>query len=145
MQGFDKLTTASGKALSVGDLGRDEVYLSADAAEGLDVEKGDVVGATLAPEPEADPGSGRSPGANAELAAAAAGGDIAEAAAALAPPEPSDLTVAGVYEKGANPSGSSSMVMPLGRLQERVGQAPRSRPVPALVNGVWAQVDCLRG
>src|SRR3712207_8320259 len=35
--------------------GEDEVYLSADAAEGLDVGEGDVVRATLAPEPKPEP------------------------------------------------------------------------------------------
>jgi hypothetical protein len=51
------------------------------------------------------------------------------AAAAVAPPEPSELTVAGVYERGANPSTSASMVMPLGRLQERVGEEGRINSV----------------
>ena len=37
-------------------------------------------------------------------------------------PQPSKLTVAGVYESGANPASSTSMVMPLERLQERVGE-----------------------
>ena len=113
MQGFDRLTVASGKTLSVGDLGRDEVYLSTDAAKGLDVGEGDVVEATLAPEPE--PSSGRLPGPNAGADAAALA--AAEEAAALAEPKPSELTVAGVYERGANPSASASMVMHLERLQ----------------------------
>ncbi|HEV2743964.1 MAG TPA: ABC transporter permease, partial [Rubrobacter sp.] len=69
MQGFDRLTVASGKTLSVGDLGRDEVYLSTDAAKGLDVGEGDVVEATLAPEPE--PNAGGLPGPNAGANAAA--------------------------------------------------------------------------
>ena len=136
MQGFDRLTTAPDGTLSVGALGRDEVYLSADAASGLDVGEGDVVRATLAPQPEADPGSPRSPGVdaggNADFAAAAraAGGNgRAEEAVAFAAPEPSELTVAGVYEGGANPSTSASMVMPLGRLQERVGERGRINSV----------------
>ena len=122
MQGFDRLTTASGRTLSVGDLGENEVYLSADAARGLDVREGDVVRATLAPEPEAGAG------ANAEAAAAARAGD-AEAALEAAAPEPSELTVAGVFERGANPAASASMVMPLGRLQERVGEEGRINSV----------------
>ncbi len=132
MQGFDRLTTASEGTLGVGDLGKDEVYLSADAASGLGVGEGDVVRATLAPEPEADPGSPRSPdvnaGGNADLAAAAraAGGSVEEATVA---PEPSELTVAGVYEGGANPSASASMVMPLGRLQGMVGEEGRINSV----------------
>ena len=136
MQGFDRLTTAPGQTLSVGDLGTDEVYLSADAADGLDVGEGDVVRATLAPQPEADPGSPRSPGANAganaglaAAARAAGGGDRVEEAAAPAAPEPSELTVAGVYEGGANPSTSASMVMPLERLQELVGEEGRINSV----------------
>ena len=34
------LTTSSGKTLDPADLGKDEIYLSADAAEGLDVGNG---------------------------------------------------------------------------------------------------------
>lgn len=128
MRGFDKLTTASGKTLNVGDLGRNEVYLSADAAEGLDVGQGDVVRATLAPEPEADPGAPRSAGISQNADAAALAG-VAEEAAAVAAPKPSDLTVAGVYERGANPSSGTSMVMPLERLQERVGEEGRINSV----------------
>ena len=116
MRGFDNLTTNSGETLGVGDLGENEVYLSADAAEGLDVSEGDVVRATLAPAPEANAG------ANAGAAATLAAG-------ALPAPEPSELTVAGVYEGGANPSSSSSMVMPLQRLQERVGEEGRINSV----------------
>src|SRR5918998_6871219 len=37
MEGFDALTASSGKTLDPSDLGKDEIYLSADAAEGLDV------------------------------------------------------------------------------------------------------------
>ena len=125
MRGFDRLTTASGKALSVGVLGRNEVYLSADAAEGLDVREGDVVKATLAPEPEVEPNAGGTSVPNADAAALAA----TEEAAVLAAPKPSELTVAGVYERGANPSASASMVMPLGRLQERVGEEGRINSV----------------
>ena len=130
MRGFDRPTTASGRTLSVGDLGEDEVYLSADAAQGLDVGEGDVVKATLAPEPKPEPNAE----ANAAAVAAAAGDPDAAAeaaadAAALAVPEPSELTVAGVYERGANPSTSASMVMPLGRLQELVGEEGRINSV----------------
>src|ERR687898_2084067 len=35
MEGFDTLTNSSGKTLKTSDLGKDEVYLSADAAQGL--------------------------------------------------------------------------------------------------------------
>jgi len=121
MQDFDRLTTGSGKPLSVDDLGENEIYLSADAASGLDVGEGDVVRATLAPAPDA--------GANAEAEVAAMAEVADAAAAAVAPPEPSELTVAGVYERGANPSTSASMVMPLGRLQERVGEEGRINSV----------------
>jgi len=130
MRGFDRLTTASGSTLGVGDLGENEVYLSADAAKGLDVGEGDVVKATLAPEPEPEPETGGLPAANAGTGAnAAALAGAAEEAAALAAPEPSELTVAGVYEGGANPSASASMVMPLGRLQELVGEEGRINSV----------------
>lgn len=132
MRGFDSPTTASGRPLNVGDLGENEVYLSADAAEGLDVGGGDVVRATLAPEP--GPDAGRSPVRSPGRSAAVAAGDLGAAeavaeAAASAAPEPSELTVAGVYERGANPSGAASMVMPLGRLQELVGEEGRINSV----------------
>ena len=59
MQGFDKLTTASGKTLNLSDLGKNEVYLSADAAKGLDVGKGDEVRSHLRPEDRPDRGPQR--------------------------------------------------------------------------------------
>ena len=125
MQGFDRLTTGSGETLTVGDLGRNEVYLSADAAEGLDVGEGDVVQTTLAPAPEAEPGAGANAAAGANANAAA----VAALAAAAPTPKPAELTVAGIYEKGANPSSTSSMVMPLDRLQDRVGEEGRINSV----------------
>src|SRR5215203_75015 len=48
MEGFDTFTAASGKTLYPSELGKDEIYLSADAAKGLDVEMGDVIEATFA-------------------------------------------------------------------------------------------------
>ena len=47
MKGFDRLTTSSGNKLDPTDLGKDEIYLSADAAKDLDVENGDVIEATF--------------------------------------------------------------------------------------------------
>src|SRR5829696_10255005 len=46
MESFDRITTASGKILHPSDLGKDEIYLSADAAKGLDVGNGEVIEAT---------------------------------------------------------------------------------------------------
>jgi putative ABC transport system permease protein len=106
MKGFDRLTTSSGKKLDPTDLGKNEIYLSADAAKGLDVGEGDVIEATFAQR------SGATAAPNAPPAAVPG---------ALPVPRPSELTVAGVYESGANPASSTSMVMPLQRLQERVG------------------------
>jgi putative ABC transport system permease protein len=113
MEGFDTLTTASGKMLNPSDLGSDEIYLSADAAKGLDAENGDVIEATFAQK------SSMTAAPNAPPAAAVPG----------AVPRPSELTVAGVYESGANPASSTSMVMPLHRLQERVGEEGRINTV----------------
>ena len=109
MNGFDSLKTASDKTLNTSDLGKNEVYLSADAANGLDVGKGDEIEATFAQtlDPNALPN---------------APPDAAAVAGALPVPQPSDLTVAGVYESGANPASPTSMVMPLQRLQEQVGE-----------------------
>src|SRR5215212_1648904 len=109
MNGFDNLKTASGKTLNPSDLGKSEVYLSADAAKGLAVSKGDEIRATFAQKssptaaPNAPPAAAKVPGA-------------------LPVPQPSKLTVADVYKSGANPASSTSMVMPLQRLQERVGE-----------------------
>jgi putative ABC transport system permease protein len=116
MEDFDTLTTSSGKKLDPADLGKDEIYLSADAAEGLDVENGDVIEATFAQK------LGTTAAPNAPPAAATAPG-------ALPVLRPSELTVAGVYESGANPASSTSMVMPLQRLQERVGEEGRINAV----------------
>src|SRR5829696_5959073 len=107
MEGFDKLTTSSGEKLDPADLGKDEIYLSADAAGGLDVENGEVIEATFAQKPVTNAAPNAPPSA---------------APGALPVPRPSELTVAGVYESGANPASSKSMVMPLQRLQERVGE-----------------------
>jgi putative ABC transport system permease protein len=115
MGGFDSVKTASGETLNPSDLGKDEVYLSADAAKGLDVENGDVIEATFAQTPSTTAAP------NAPPNAAAPG--------ALVAPSPSKLTVAGVYESGANPASSTSMVMPLQRLQERVGEEDRINTV----------------
>ena len=135
MEGFDTLTTSSGKKLDPTELGKDQIYLSADAAEGLDVENGDVIEATFAQKlnKTAAPNAPPAPGA-------------------LPVPRPSELTVAGVYESGANPASSTSMVMPLQRLQERVGEEGRINAVlithrgPAIEGavGTGATKDALR-
>jgi putative ABC transport system permease protein len=88
MRGFDRLTTASGATLSPGDLAKDEVYVSAETAERLDVKEGDEVEAVLGT-------------------------------------RPAKLTVAGVYEGGANPASETSMVMPLDELQAIGGNEGR--------------------
>ena len=138
MKGFDSLTAASGKTLYPSDLGKDEIYLSADAAKGLDVEMGDVIEATFAQR------SGAAAAPNAPPTAAIPG--------ALPVPRPSELTVDGVYESGANPASSTSMVMPLQRLQERVGEEGKINAVlithkgPAIEGaaGTGATEDALR-
>ncbi|HEX5849201.1 MAG TPA: ABC transporter permease, partial [Rubrobacter sp.] len=124
MQGFDSLESASGRTLDPSDLGKNEVYLSAEAARGLDVGKGDEVEATFAQkvDPTAVP--------NAPPEAPSEGFSKAPSDAGAIPetvpvPQPSKLTVAGVYESGANPASSASMVMPLERLQNRVGEEGR--------------------
>lgn len=48
MGDFDRLTTASGKTLPVDGLGKDEVYVSRETAEGLGVGVGDTIEAPLA-------------------------------------------------------------------------------------------------
>jgi putative ABC transport system permease protein len=123
MSGFDRLTAASGKTLKPSDLGKNEVYISSDAAKGLDVRKGDEIQATFVQEidPTAAPNA---PPKAAPKAALKASSKAPSAAGpgAVSVPQPSKLTVAGVYKSGANPASSTSMVMPLQRLQERVGE-----------------------
>jgi putative ABC transport system permease protein len=94
MGNFDGLTIASGKALALGDLEQNEVYVSQETAEGLGVGTGDKVEAALLQSSERPVGEQR-------------------------PPE---LKIAGVYERGANPASDASMVMPLKALQKLVGE-----------------------
>jgi putative ABC transport system permease protein len=137
IEGFDRLTTSSGKMLDPTDLGKDKIYLSADTAKGLDVGKGDVIRATFAQEP------GTTAAPNAPPAAVPG---------AVPAARPSELIVAGVYESGANPASATSMVMPLQRLQERMGEEGRINAVlithkgPAIEGaaGTGATKDALR-
>jgi putative ABC transport system permease protein len=126
MNGFDSLKTASGGTLNPSDLGKDEVYLSADAARGLDVGKGDEVEATFARQVDPSAAPNAPPGAPSKTPSAAGPEAIP---GAVPVPQPSKLTVAGVYKSGANPASSSSMVMPLERLQQRVGEEGRINTV----------------
>jgi putative ABC transport system permease protein len=126
MNGFDSLETASGQTLDPSDLGRDEIYLSTDAAKGLDVGKGDEIQATFARTPDTTAAPNAPPKAAPKAISAAGPGAVSGAVPA---PEPSKLTVAGIYESGANPASSTSMVMPLQRLQERVGERDKINTV----------------
>ncbi len=130
MNGFDRITTASGETLKPSDLGKDEIYLSADAAKGLDVGKGDEIQATFAQTPgtTAAPNASSKAALKASSKAPSAAGPGA-ASGAVPVPQPSKLTVAGLYKSGANPASSTSMVMPLQRLQERVGEEDRINTV----------------
>jgi putative ABC transport system permease protein len=138
MQGFDSLKGASGNTLNPSDLGKNEVYLSADAARGLDVDKGDEIEATFARKvdpsavPNAPPEASSKTFSKAPARAPSRAPSAADAGAipgAVPVPQPSNLTVAGVYKSGANPASSSSMVMPLDRLQERVGEGGKINTV----------------
>lgn len=109
MQGFDRLTKKSGGTLSVNNLGRGEVYISNETADGLNVKTGGKVEAFL----------GR---------------------------RPTELTVAGVYERGANPAAETSLVMPLNRLQSLTGNTGKVNNViithagPAVDGGAHTNV-----
>src|ERR687897_303725 len=61
MKGFDQLTTASGKTLSVANLGDNEVYVSRETAAGLDVGVGDSIEVSLV-RPAAEPSGETPPG-----------------------------------------------------------------------------------
>ncbi len=172
MEGFDKLTTASGVTLSVGDLSKDEVYVSQETAERLGVGEGDEVEAALVrpaaepargtppelPQSERRPGVAQGPpqgppqGPTQRAPGGPGTGDLPAGFEARTrppgtvegtrpdgtrtrPPEttveqsPTELKVAGVYESGANPASETSMVMPLGNLQELVGEEGRVNEV----------------
>jgi putative ABC transport system permease protein len=145
MKGFDSLRTASGKTLDTGDLGENEIYLSAQTAEGLGVGTGDRIEASLdrpaaelgggipvapgsrkrseaAQGPPGEPQAGNPP-AGFEGEARPAGttdrGSLAGRAREQSPPI---VKVAGIYESGANPASEISMVMPLADLQRHVGE-----------------------
>jgi putative ABC transport system permease protein len=147
MKGFDRLTAATGEALSVANLGNNEIYLSTEAAEGLGVGVGNSLGASLIP-PAAETGSEvsperkqrpeaaqRSPGrpeagdppAGFEGRAGPAGraDKVRPNAPVREQDRPPELEVAGIYESGANPASETSMVMPLEELQELVGEEGR--------------------
>jgi putative ABC transport system permease protein len=157
MKGFDQLTAASGETLSVANLGDDEVYVSRETAEGLDVGVGDSIEVSLV-RPAAEPGGETPPGpqsqrrsdgatqvaSGARRAGMMGNGDPDGARAGTRPagpeiqaqtdetvrkPSPPELKVAEVYESGANPASETSMVMPLEDLQKRVGDEGRVNEV----------------
>lgn len=99
MQGFDRLTSGPGETLSIGDLDKSEVYVSAGTAEGLDIGIGDEI-RTMLGRPSKSTG-------------------VSSGAPPIVPSI--EFTVAGIYEKGANPASGTSMVMPLDRLQRLFG------------------------
>jgi putative ABC transport system permease protein len=149
MKDFDDLRTASGKTLALGDLEENEVYVSAEVAEGLGTRMGDKVEATLV-RPPLEPQNERGPRASqgtplgpetenppvrsrngarpparvgdGRPAAPTAEARFDEATREQSPPE---LEIAGVYEVGANPASGVSMVMPLGELQRMIGKEGR--------------------
>src|SRR5215203_312986 len=61
MKGFDQLTAASGETLSVAILGDNDIYVSRETAEGLDVGVGDSIEVPLV-RPAAEPGGETPPG-----------------------------------------------------------------------------------
>ena len=156
MKGFDRLKTASGKTLSVGDLEKNEVYVSAKTAEGLGIGLGDKVEASLVrpttepkgetpsePESQQRPGAPQGPPGGPEVGRPPAGiesgarppgatyderpaGSKAEAKSEERSPE---FEVAGIYESGATPASDTSMVMPLEELQKLVGEEARINEV----------------
>jgi putative ABC transport system permease protein len=174
MEGFDDLVTASGKTLDVGDLEEGEVYLSAQTAEGLDVDAGEKVEASLirptagaggeapsgqqgrqrsgAQGPAEGPGSGRPPAGfedGSRPTRPQVGPRIARSSPEQGPPE---LKIAGIYQSGANPASDTSLVMALDELRELVGEEGRVNEVlithrgPAVEGGRYtdATVDEIR-
>src|SRR5215213_7033636 len=145
MQGFDRLRTASGTPLALGDLKENEVYVSAQTTEGLGIGVGDKVKVSLV-QPPSEPQSkqrlgtvqGRSSGPEARMPPAGVqsgerpresseDGRLARSKVEARPAEakseesPPEFVVAGIYESGANPASNTSMVMTLVELQRLTG------------------------
>jgi len=152
MRGFDKLATESGKALSVGNLDANELYVSAEIAEELGIGLGDQIEASLdrtpsepqseqRPEPQGPPkgqATGKPPaGFEGEVPPSGSGNNTlpGEAKAEARPVEakteerPPEFVVAGIYSSGASPASDVSMVMPLENLQKLVGEKGRVNEV----------------
>ena len=158
MKSFDRLVTESGKTLSVGDLKKNEVYVSRETAEGLNVGTGDRVGASLV-RPPSEPRGEQRPAAQRGRFGGSEGERSSEGfrggARPADPPReqgPPELKIAGVYESGANPASETSMAMPLAALQDLVGEQGRINEVlvthgePAVEGGGYtgATVDRIR-
>src|ERR671910_72794 len=94
MRGFDRLRTASGTPLALGDLKKNEVYVGTETAEGLGIGVGDRGEVSLIQPPSKPQSKERSP----------------------------EFAVAGVYESGANPASDTSMVMPLTQMRRLTGE-----------------------
>jgi len=129
MEGFDRLKTASGETLALGDLEENEIYLSVKAAEGLGVSVGDkveaaVVRPTMEPEKEtpSEPESQQRPGAAQRSPAGSEGGN---------PP-------VGVGS-GARPPGSTDDRRPTGsEVEARPAEATREQSPPELkIAGIY--------
>src|SRR5215212_675179 len=145
MQGFDRLRTASGTPLALGDLKENEVYVSVQTTEGLGIGVGDKVKVSLV-QPPSEPQSkqrlgtvqGRSSGPEARMPPAGVqsgerpresseDGRLARSKVEARPAEakseesPPEFVVAGIYESGANPASNTSMVMTLAELQRLTG------------------------
>jgi len=129
MEGFDRLKTASGETLALGDLEENEIYLSVKAAEGLGVSVGDkveaaVVRPTMEPEKEtpSEPESQQRPGAAQRSPAGSEGGN---------PP----VRVG----SGARPPGSTDDRRPTGsEVEARPAEATREQSPPELkIAGIY--------
>src|SRR5215207_971744 len=129
MEGFDRLKTASGETLALGDLEENEIYLSVKAAEGLGVSVGDkveaaVVRPTMEPEKEtpSEPESQQRPGAAQRSPAGSEGGN---------PPVK--------VGSGARPPGSTDDRRPTGsEVEARPAEATREQSPPELkIAGIY--------
>ena len=146
MRGFDRLRTASGTPLALGDLEKNEVYVGTETAEGLGIGVGDRVEVSLiqppskpqskqrlgkaqgrprGPEarmPPAGAQSGERPLGSTEDARPAGSEVETRPAEAKSKDRSPEFAVAGVYESGANPASDTSMVMPLTQMQKLTGE-----------------------
>jgi putative ABC transport system permease protein len=129
MNGFDALKAASGRSLSVGDLKKNEVYVSQETAEGLGIGLGDKVEASLV-RPAMEPKSEKPSGPDSQRRSGTAQGP---------PGGPGTGTPPAVFGSGARPQRAVVDGRPAASSAEMSPAGPRrvQRPPALKVAGIY--------